>query len=234
MPDIRRPYPWLILCLIVQAVLMTNRLDLPRRAAAYKCDAPDSQLKEASARLHVWYLALWIFSACVLLYSCMARSYSLQVLAFIVVCWWAWRWREEFVSWKRLTPSANRPILLAIAKGAQSSPRAGTVIAGALLAANLVGIGSYFQARDLLNIGHLAPRDRITGYRRQFLPGRNARAGGGPNLSGAVLEYCRIFSGGRFLSGRTPKMRAGQSPVLRSGIFGFCAILAMSPRPTRR
>jgi len=28
MPDIRRPYPWLILSLIVQAVLMTNRLDL--------------------------------------------------------------------------------------------------------------------------------------------------------------------------------------------------------------
>ena len=51
--------------------------------------------------------------------------------------------------------------MLAIAAGVQYNPRAGTVIAGALLAANVVGIGSYFQARDLLNIGYLAPMERI-------------------------------------------------------------------------
>ena len=51
--------------------------------------------------------------------------------------------------------------MLAIAAGAYSTRAPGSVIAGALLAANLVGIGSYFQARDLLNIGYLAPMDRI-------------------------------------------------------------------------
>jgi len=404
MPDIRRPYPWLILCLIVQAVLMTNRLDLlpmwndelfTVRAARLPISAmlqmvrgdvhpplyfllahywiriaPGGEslaqlrllsvvfallatialdrlwLKEASARVHVWCLALWILSACLLLYSCMARSYSLQVLGFVVVCWAAWRWNDEFASWKRLLiwagsltvllythyvpgiaawaganlmllrPGRKRPgrllagnlivlaaytpwlmtlvsvlavwrakpglllltgnsvlesvvklaywvfsflfgeaipvwmlpvtallaipvawliwtgarsarsgmfpaaaataligfagvagwvsyafvparllfllplALLAIAKGAQSSPRAGTVIAGALLAANLVGIGSYFQARDLLNIGYLAPMDRIArDIAASSFPADTIVLVDGPNLSGAVLEY---------------------------------------------
>ncbi len=404
MPDIRRPYPWLILCLIVQAVLMTNRLDLlpmwndelfTVRAARLPISAmlqmvrgdvhpplyfllahywiriaPGGEslaqlrllsvvfallatialdrlwLKASPPRLHVWCLALWILSACLLLYSCMARSYSLQVLGFIVVCWASWRWNEEFASWKRLLiwagsltvllythyvpgiaawaganllllrPGRERPgrllagnlivlaaytpwlmtlasvlavwrakpglllltgnsvlesgvklaywvfsfffgeaipvwmlpvtallaipvawlvwigarsarsgmfpaaaataligfagvagwvsyafvparllfllplALLAIAKGAQSSPRAGTLIAGALLAANLVGIGSYFQARDLLDIGYLAPMDRIgRDIAASSFPADTIVLVDGPNLSGAVLEY---------------------------------------------
>src|SRR5512135_3506739 len=52
-------------------------------------------LKHAPPRLRAWCLALWTFSACLLLYSRMARSYSLQVLGFVVVCWAAWRWSQE-------------------------------------------------------------------------------------------------------------------------------------------
>ena len=59
-------------------------------------------LKHAPPRVRLWCLALWTFSACLLLYSRMARSYSLQVLGFVVVCWAAWRWNQEFASWKRL------------------------------------------------------------------------------------------------------------------------------------
>ena len=42
-------------------------------------------LKHAPPRVRLWCLALWTFSACLLLYSRMARSYSLQVLGFVVV-----------------------------------------------------------------------------------------------------------------------------------------------------
>ena len=59
-------------------------------------------LKHAPPRLRGWCLALWTFSACLLLYSRMARSYSLQVLGFVVASWAAWRWSQEFGSWKRL------------------------------------------------------------------------------------------------------------------------------------
>jgi hypothetical protein len=80
--------------------------------------------------------------------------------------------------------------LLAIAAGACRAPRAGSVIAGALLAANIIGIGSYFQARDLLNIGYLAPLDRIA----RDIAGSSSQADtlvlvDGPNLSGVVLDY---------------------------------------------
>jgi len=79
---------------------------------------------------------------------------------------------------------------LAIAAGACSRPRAGNVIAGALLAANLVGIGSYFEARDLLNIGYLAPLDRIArDIAAKSSPADTMVLVDGPNLSGAVLEY---------------------------------------------
>ena len=302
-------------------------------------------LKHSPPRVRLWCLALWTSSACLLLYSRMARSYSLQVLGFVVVAWAAWRWRQEFSSWKRLLlwagslaallythyvpgiavwaganvllfqharqrpgrllagnaivlaaylpwlvtlgsvlaawrakPAllliASNPVfewgiklaywsfsffygeaipvwmlpvtallaipvawllwmgvragrvfvfpmavtaligfagvagwvsyafgparllfllplaVLAIAAGAYSRPRAGSVIAGAFLAANLVGIGSYFQARDLLNIGYLAPMDRIA----QDIAGSSSPADtlvlvDGPNLSGVVLEY---------------------------------------------
>lgn len=306
-------------------------------------------LKHAPLRLRTWCLALWTFSACLLLYSRMARSYSLQVLGFVVVCWAAWRWSQEFASWKRLlicagslaallythyvpgiaawagvnvlllstnvSSARQRPsrllagnaivlaaylpwlmtlasvleawrakpglllitsnsllesgvklaywvfsffygeaipvwmlpvtallaipvawllwmgarsargwllpaavtaligfagvagwvsyafgparlvfllplALLAIAAGAQASPRAGSVIAAALLAANLVGIASYFQARDLLNIGYLAPMDRIAkDIANNSSPADTLVLVDGPNLSGVVLEY---------------------------------------------
>ncbi len=304
-------------------------------------------LKHAPARTRMWCLVLWTFSACLLLYSRMARSYSLQVLGLIVVGWAAWRWSREFGSWKRLLlwagslaallythyapgiaawAGANlllmkqgrerpgrllagnvivlaaylpwlltlasvlaawrtKPVLLlltgnrlfetgvklaywffsffygeaipvwmlpvtallaipvlwllwivtgarsarswllptavtaligfagvagwvsyafgparllfllplallAIAAGACRAPRAGSVIAGALLAANLVGIASYFEARDLLNIGYLAPMDRIA----RDIAGDSSPADtmvlvDGPNLSGVVLAY---------------------------------------------
>lgn len=305
-------------------------------------------LKETPPRTRLWCLALWTFSACVLLYSRMARSYSLQVLLFIVVCWAAWKWSEEIASWSRLLlcagslaallythyapgfaawagvnvlllplvlknprPHAGRwltgnamvlaaylpwllltsmlaswrakpglllvtgntleeagvklsywifsffygeaipvwmlpvtallaiPVAwllwrgartaraavvpagvatllgfvgvagwvsyafgparllfllplawLAIARGVPLRPRLGTAIAGALLAANLVGIGSYFQARDLLNIGYLAPLDRIAGdIAARSVPGDTVVLVDGPNLSGVVLDY---------------------------------------------
>jgi hypothetical protein len=304
-------------------------------------------LKGAPPRMRMWFLLLWTSSACLLLYSRMARSYSLQVLLFVVVCWAAWRWKEEFASWGRLLicaasltallythyvpgfaawagvnvlllphlwkggnhrgrwlignaivlatylpwlmltsmlavwrakpglllvtgntlaetgiklaywgfsflygeaipvwmlpvtallaipvawllwvgakaagpwviPAAVTALigfvgvagwvsyafgparllfllpvaLLAIAAGANYAPRAGTVIAGALLAANLVGIGSYFQARDLLNIGYLAPLDRMArDIAGSSTPADTVVLVDGPNLSGVVLDY---------------------------------------------
>jgi hypothetical protein len=302
-------------------------------------------LKHAPPRLRAWCLALWTFSACLLLYSRMARSYSLQVLGFIVVAWAGWRWSREIASWKRLLiwsgslaallythyvpglaawagtnlflianghqrprqllagnaivlaaylpwimtltsvlatwrakpglllltgnsllesgvklaywafsffygeaipvwmlpitallalpvawllwmgaragrswliPAAVTALIgfagvagwvtyafgparllfllplatLAIAAGAYRSPRAGTVIAGALLAANVAGIGSYFEGRDLLNIGYLAPMDRIArDIAAKSSPADTLVLVDGPNLSGVVLEY---------------------------------------------
>jgi uncharacterized membrane protein len=300
-------------------------------------------LRNVPPRLRLWCLLLWTFSACLLLYSRMARSYSLQVLGFVVVCWAVWRWSQEIASWKRLLIWAvslaallythyvpgiaawaganvlliragrsrrllaanalvllaylpwlatlasvvstwqakpgllllttSRPLelmvklvyfafsflygeavpvwmlpvtalltipvlwllwtgssagrawripiavtaligfagvagwvsyafgparllfllpltMLAIAAGAYSHPRAGSAIAGALLVANLVGIGSYFQARDLLNIGYLAPLDRIArDIAANSSPADTLVLVDGPNLSGVVLEY---------------------------------------------
>jgi uncharacterized membrane protein YtjA (UPF0391 family) len=399
----RRADAWLILCLIVQSVLLTNSLGLlpmwndelfTIRAAQQPVGvllemvrgdvhpplyfllahywiriAPVGEplvqlrllsvvfallatialdrlwLKHVPPRLRAWCLALWTLSACLLLYSRMARSYSLQVLGFVVVCWAAWRWSEEFASWKKLLiwsgslavllythyvpgiaawAGANllflryareRPgrwligntivlaaylpwlmtlasvvavwrakpglllltsnsllesgvklaywvfsffygeaipvwmlpvtallaipvawllwtgartarfwmlpamvtaligfggvagwvtyafgparllfllplAMLAIAAGAYYNPRAGSVIAGALLATNVVGIGSYFQARDLLNIGYLAPMDRIArDIAASSTPADTMVLVDGPNLSGVVLEY---------------------------------------------
>jgi hypothetical protein len=302
-------------------------------------------LKHAPPSLRAWCLALWTLSACLLLYSRMARSYSLQVLGFIVVAWAAWRWSQAFGSWKRLLiwagslaallythyvpgiaawaganllllrsarqrpsrllagnlivlvaylpwlmtlasvlavwrakpglllltsnsllesgvklaywafsffygeaiPAWMLPVtallalpvawllwtgarsarswilpvavtaligfagvagwvtyafgparllfllplaMLAIAAGAYDNPRAGTAIAAALLGANLVGIASYFQARDLLNIGYLAPMDRIArDIATNSIPADTMVLVDGPNLSGVVLEY---------------------------------------------
>ena len=407
MTNTRRADAWLILCLIVQSVLMTNLLGLlpmwndelfTVRAARLPIDAmlqmvrgdvhpplyfllahywigiaPGGEtlaqlrllsvvfallatialdrlwLKHVPGRLRAWVLALWTLSACLLLYSRMARSYSLQALGFIVFAWAAWRWSEEIGSWKKLliwagslaallythyvpgiaawvgancllslsnvSSARQRPsrllagnlivlaaylpwlmtlasvlavwrakpalllltgnsflesgvklaywvfsffygeaipvwmlpvtallsipvawllwtgaktarswlipaavtaligfagvagwvsyafgparllfllplALLAIAKGAQSSPRAGTLIASALLAANVIGIGCYFQARDLLNIGYLAPMDRIArDIAASSFPADTLVVVDGPNLSGVVLAY---------------------------------------------
>jgi uncharacterized membrane protein len=399
--EIRLEYVWLALCLIVQAALLTHRLNLlpmwgdelfTVQAAGRptgellamvrgdvhpplyfllahwweKLPFGDSPLVRARMLsvlftllatvaldrlwlrntprgMHLWCLALWTTSSCLLLYSRMARSYSLQVLLFILVCWAAWRWSEKITSSSRLLmwgaslaallythyvpgiaawagclvllyrgreprrllianalvllaylpwlatlasvvsiwqgkpglllvtdsrileigiklgysgfsflfgeaiPVWMLPVtvllaipaawllwmggraarawfvpvmvtaligfagvagwvsyafgparllfllplaLLAIAKGTQSSTRVGVVIAGALLAANLVGIMSYFQARDLLNIGYLAPMESIA----RNIAGSSPPAGtlvlvDGANLSGTVLEY---------------------------------------------
>jgi hypothetical protein len=396
---------WLILCLIVQAALMTHRLDLlpmwgDELFTVYAAQAPVGAmvdlvrgdvhpplyfllanywiritpgdvliqlrllsvifallatialdrlfLKHVPAPVRLWCLLLWTFSACLLLYSRMARSYSLQVLGFVIFCWAAWRWSQEFASWKRLLISAasltallythyapgfaawagvnvlilpqvfrgarqrygpwlagngivlaaylpwlmltsmlavwrakpglllvtGNPLLesgvklaywafsffygeavpvwmlpvtallaipvvwllwtgarsgrdwiapiavttllgfvvvagwvsyafgparllfllplalLAIAAGAYRAPRAGSPIAGALLAANLVGIVSYFQARDLLNIGYLAPLDPIAlDIANRSSPADTLVLIDGPNLSGVVLDY---------------------------------------------
>jgi hypothetical protein len=398
----RTAYTWLLLCLTVQAALMTHRLDLlpmwndelfTVRAAQQPVAAmletvrgdvhpplyfllahywiriaPGDvliQLRLLSVlfallatialdrlwlrhfppRTRAWCLLLWTFSACLLLYSRMARSYSLQVLGFVVVCCAAWRWSQEFGSWKRLLiwaaslavllythyvpgiaawaganlllwkSARQRPgrllagngivlavylpwlltlasvlavwrakpglllitnnswlesgiklaywgfsflygeavpvwmlpvtallaipvlwllwmgartagswilpvavtaligfagvagwvsyafgparllfllplALLAVATGAARAPRPGSVIAGALLAANIIGIGSYFQARDLLNIGYLAPLDRIArDIAARSSPADTLVLVDGPNLSGVVLEH---------------------------------------------
>jgi hypothetical protein len=81
-------------------------------------------------------------------------------------------------------------VLLAIAAGVNYAPRVGTAIAGALLAANVVGMASYFGARDLLNIGYLAPMESIA----RDIASSSSPAGtlvlvDGANLSGAVLGY---------------------------------------------
>ena len=300
-------------------------------------------LKNTPRSVRMWCLALWTTSSCLLLYSRMARSYSLQVLLFIVVCRAAWRWREEITSSSRLLlwvaslaallythyvpgiaawagcmvlllrragarrllmanalvfvaylpwlatlvsvvsiwqskpglllvtnsrileagvklgywgfsflygeaipvwmlpvtallaipalwllwmgartargwvlPAALTALigfagvagwvsyafgparllfllplaLLAMAKGTQSGGRAGTVIAGALLAANLVGIVSYFGARDLLNIGYLAPLESIArDIASRSSPANTLVLVDGANLSGPVVEY---------------------------------------------
>jgi hypothetical protein len=332
-------------------------------------------LKYAPPCVRAWCLALWTLSACLLLYSRMARSYSLQVLGFVVVAWAAWRWSQELASWKRLllwsgslaallythyvpgiaawaganllsiVTARQRPMrllagnlivlaaympwlvtlasvlavwraksglllltgnsllesavklaywvfsffygeaipvwmlpvtallaipvawllwtgaramrtwllpvavtaligfagvagwvtyafgparllfllplaMLAIAAGAHYHPRAGTVIAGSFLAANLVGIVSYFQARDLLNIGYLAPMDRIArDIAAKSSPADTVVLVDGPNLSGV-----RAFPRGRFSRSRTPHRRGGKWPIPRSGTYGSCAI----------
>ena len=138
----RKAYAWLLLCLIIQAVLLTHRLDLlpmwgDELFTVYVAQQPVGMmvdtvrgdihpplyfllahywlqltsgnvllrlrllsvlftllatvaldrlwLKESPPRTRLWCLALWTCSACLLLYSRMARSYSLQILGFMVV-----------------------------------------------------------------------------------------------------------------------------------------------------
>lgn len=51
--------------------------------------------------------------------------------------------------------------LLALAAGLTTKGRAGTVLGVILLAANLAGLWSYYEARDILNAGYLVPNQRI-------------------------------------------------------------------------
>jgi uncharacterized membrane protein len=399
--EIRLEYAWLALCLIVQAVLLTHRMNLlpmwgdelfTLQAAGRPIgellamvrgdvhpplyfllahwweefpsgDSPLLRarmlsviftllatvaldrlwLKNTPRCIRMWCLALWTTSSCLLLYSRMARSYSLQVLLFIVVCWAALRWSEKIASTSRLliwvaslaallythyVPGIaawagcmvllyrgretrqllianalvliaylpwlatlasvvsiwqSKPglllvtnsrileagvklgywgfsflygeaipvwmlpvtvllaipvlwllwqgartartlvapamvtaligfagvagwvsyafgparllfllpvVLLAIAAGVNYALRAGNVIAGALLAANLVGIASYFGARDLLNIGYLAPMESIArDIASSSSPADTLVLVDAANLSGSVLEY---------------------------------------------
>jgi hypothetical protein len=56
----------------------------------------------APAPVRAWALALWAVSPCLLLYSRMARSYSLQLLLALLVCWSALRLRDKPEAWGRL------------------------------------------------------------------------------------------------------------------------------------
>lgn len=51
--------------------------------------------------------------------------------------------------------------LLALAAGIVAKGRVGVVFGGLLIAANLAGIGSYFQTKDILNLAYLTPNRRI-------------------------------------------------------------------------
>src|SRR5437870_2620363 len=159
MTAIGKSTAWLILCLIVQAALLTHRLDLlpmwgdelfTIQAAQKPVGAMVEMVRgdihpplyfllahywiritsgdvlvqlrllsvlfallatvaldrlwlmHASPRTRLWCLALWTCSACLLLYSRMARSYSLQLLLFIVVCWASWRWSDKIASRSRM------------------------------------------------------------------------------------------------------------------------------------
>ena len=51
--------------------------------------------------------------------------------------------------------------LLALAAGVTTKGRTGTALGAVLLAVNLAGLWTYYQARDLLNAGYLVPSQRI-------------------------------------------------------------------------
>ena len=51
--------------------------------------------------------------------------------------------------------------LLAVAAGVVAKGRVGVVFGGVLIAANLAGIGSYFQAKDILNLAYLTPNQSM-------------------------------------------------------------------------
>jgi len=51
-------------------------------------------LRSAPQNLRNWFLLLWIMSPCLLLYSRMARSYSMQVFLTAVAIWYLLRWVE--------------------------------------------------------------------------------------------------------------------------------------------
>ena len=59
-------------------------------------------LARLPSRMRLWFLALWTFSPCLVLYARMARSYTMQ-LAVAGLAWYAaWRWLEAPRNWRRL------------------------------------------------------------------------------------------------------------------------------------
>jgi len=59
-------------------------------------------LRNAPLNLRNWFLLFWIFSPCLLLYSRMARYYSMQVFFAAVAIWYLLRWIENANGWKNL------------------------------------------------------------------------------------------------------------------------------------
>ncbi len=59
-------------------------------------------LRDAPSKLRNWFLLLWIFSPCLLLYSRMARYYSMQVFFAAIVIWYLLRFTEDSAGWKNL------------------------------------------------------------------------------------------------------------------------------------
>jgi uncharacterized membrane protein len=51
--------------------------------------------------------------------------------------------------------------LLALASGINAKGRAGLILGIALIAANLAGVGAYFQGKDILNLAYLIPNQRM-------------------------------------------------------------------------
>lgn len=64
-------------------------------------------LRDASGELRDWFLLLWTFSPCLLLFSRMARSYSMQVFLSVVAIWCAMRFSEN--------PGARKSLLAFVA-----------------------------------------------------------------------------------------------------------------------
>jgi hypothetical protein len=59
-------------------------------------------LRDAPQDLRNWFLLFWTFSPCLLLYSRMARSYSMQVFFAAVAIWYLLRLAEDAAGWKNL------------------------------------------------------------------------------------------------------------------------------------
>src|SRR5664279_3852213 len=100
-------------------------------------------LRDAPQDLRNWFLLFWTFSPCLLLYSRMARSYSMQVFFASVAIWYLLRLAED-------------------AAGGTTKHRVGTALGVILFTVNLAGLWTYYEARDLLNTGYLVPDQRIS------------------------------------------------------------------------
>jgi hypothetical protein len=59
-------------------------------------------LRNAPQNLRNWFLLFWTCSPCLLLYSRMARYYSMQVFFAAVAIWYLLRWVENANGWKNL------------------------------------------------------------------------------------------------------------------------------------